>query len=106
VISGIPQGSVLGLLLFVSYTKDVATAISSDSDVNMFADDNDIALYCVIRKRADYVQRRATYICRRMLIPFPLAMGKNLSVGSLHKWFWKTAISPNKASIQCSSMIY
>jgi len=74
VISGIPQGSVLGPLVFVSYLNDVAQAISSDSDVIMFADD--IALYCVIRTRDDYVQGWTTYICRRMLIPFPLALGK------------------------------
>jgi len=40
----------------------------------MFADD--IALYCVIRTRDDYVQGWTMYICRRMLIPFPLALGK------------------------------
>ena len=39
VLSGIAQGSVLGLLLFFGYINDVATAISSDSDVNTFADD-------------------------------------------------------------------
>ena len=39
VLSGILQGLVLGLLLFVSYLNDVATAISSDSNVSMFADD-------------------------------------------------------------------
>ena len=53
VLSGVPQGSVLGPLLFVSYINDVATAVASDSDVNMFADD--IALYHVIRTRADYI---------------------------------------------------
>ena len=53
VLSGVPQGSVLGPLLFVSYINDVATAVASDSDVNMFADD--IALYRVIRTRADYI---------------------------------------------------
>ena len=53
VLSGVLQGSVLGPLLFVSYINNVATAISSDSDVNMFA--NDIALYHVIRTRTDYI---------------------------------------------------
>jgi len=53
VLAGVPQGSVLGPLLFASYINDVATAVASDSDVNMFADD--IALYCVIRTRADYI---------------------------------------------------
>ena len=45
----------MGPLLFIIYIKlnDVATCISSDSDVNMFADD--IALYRVIKTAADYV---------------------------------------------------
>ena len=31
---------------------------------------------------------------------------RNPSVGSLHKCFWKAVISPHRASMQCSSMIY
>jgi len=31
---------------------------------------------------------------------------KILSVGSLCKWSWKTVISPHRASMQCSSVIY
>ena len=53
VISGVPQGSVLGPLLFICYINDVASAASEGSDMSLFADD--IALYRVIKTPADYI---------------------------------------------------
>ena len=43
VLSGVPQGSVLGPLLFIIYLNGVVSCISADSKINLFADD--IALY-------------------------------------------------------------
>ena len=53
VISGVPQGSVLGPLLFITYINDVAAVVSPESEINMFADD--IALYRVIKASGDYI---------------------------------------------------
>ena len=54
VVSGVPQGSVLGPLLFVTYINDVTSVVSSESELNMFADD--IGLYRIIKSPADYDQ--------------------------------------------------
>ena len=54
VVSGVPQGSVLGPLFFIIYINDIATSISPNSDANMFA--NDIALYRVIKTSSDYIR--------------------------------------------------
>ena len=53
VLSGVPQGSVLGPLLFLVYINEVTNQVSDGSNAVLFADD--IALYRVITSPDDFV---------------------------------------------------
>ena len=55
VISGVPQGSVLGPLLFLIYIDDISTlALSESSKLSLYADD--MLLYKTISSTADYAE--------------------------------------------------
>ena len=50
VLSGVPQGTVLGPLLFLAYINDMPESLRS-SDCRLFADDS--LLYCAVNKASD-----------------------------------------------------
>ena len=52
VISGVPQGSVLGQLLFLIFINEVVLEVSPESTISLFADD--MALYRPICSSCDY----------------------------------------------------
>ena len=51
VLSGVPQGTVLGPLLFLTYINDINTNLSEGTCIRLFADDS--LLYRTIRSRED-----------------------------------------------------
>jgi len=83
VLSGVPQGSVLGPLLFILYVNDIPNIIQSN--VRMFADDTKI--YSVIKSFDDNLrlQKGLEYLMQWShvwLLKFNAAKCKLLQIGN------------------------
>ena len=81
VISGVPQGSVLGPVLFIVYVNDISDCIASNVTVKLFADDT--KLYTVITKDDDN--------CAQL----------QHSLDSIASWaeHWQLKLSPKKCAV-------
>ena len=62
VISGVPQGSILGLLFFVLSINDISTGISTSTNICLFADDTKIWRPMASTKDCDILQKDINYL--------------------------------------------
>ena len=80
VISGVPQGSVLGPVLFIIYVNDICSLAPADVRIKLFADDT--KLYSIFN---DVVTPDTLQSCLTAIIEWPD--------------HWQLKLSPSKCSV-------
>jgi len=80
VISGVPQGSVLGPVLFIVFVNDICKVVCDGVTVKLFADDT--KLYSVINTAADHDNLQSC-------------------LSAIYNWsaHWQLTLSPSKCSV-------
>lgn len=81
VLSGVPQGSVLGPILFLIFVNDISTCVSQSATTKLFADDTKLYSSLINNDRS----------CTNLQ-----ASLDNISVWSDH---WQLRLSPDKCTV-------
>ena len=74
ITKGVPQGSMIGPLLFLLYINDIVKAVDPDIEVVLFADDaafflSAVSLESLYTKIRVLFHNLSTYLCKNKLIP-------------------------------------
>ena len=99
VTCGVPQGSVLGPLLFLLYVNDIANAVPGES-VKLFADDTNLFLSC---KDVDSLNQKAN-LCIRRLNDWFLANRLSINLDKTCYMLFPASTNASKINLELNGM--